>query len=329
MNVVWMSGAGGFVGRHLAERLLQDGCRVICLLRSEGAAASELRKLGAEIVLGDLLEPEGFRESLAGVDRIFHLAAAYRDGGTSRADFMRINVDATGKLLEMAAKSGVGRFIYCSTVGVHGDCKGVPLSESAACVPQEEYGRSKHLAEGLVRIAAAGLGLQMVIIRPVGIYGPGDWRLGKLFVSIARKRFFMIGKGNNRYHLTYIDDLVEAFRLASMVPAAVNQTYIIAGDDVPTIKELCLEIARQLNVSLPSLSIPLWPVYIMALLCEGLCRPLGVSPPLFRRRLDFFSKARWFDTAKAKRELGYQPKVGLQDGVTRAIEWYRMKGVLP
>ncbi len=325
---VWLSGAGGFVGRHLARRLLDEGCRVVCLIRSPGSVAIELQQLGAEIVYGDLLSPESYRDSLAGCDWVFHLAAAYRDGGTDRESFWRVNVQGTGSLLQAAVQAGVKRFVYCSTVGVHGDCAAGPLNEASACAPHEEYGHSKLQAEGLVGKTGAESALETVIIRPVGIYGPGDWRLGKMFTAIARRRFAIIGSGRNRYHMTYIDDLVQAFWLAAKTPAAAGQTYIIGGDEVPTIDELSRLIAGQLGVTLPKFHVPFWPVYALAVLCEGICRPLRVSPPLFRRRLDFFSVSRWFDTGKARRELGYRPLVDLQQGLARTIEWYRQQGFL-
>ncbi len=329
MNHAWVTGAGGFVGRHLALRLLGEGCRVTCLVRSENPGVEELRKAGANIVPGDLENPEKFGKSLEGVDWVFHLAAAYRDGGTSSDSFQRINVNATGALLDLAAGAGIKRFVYCSTVGVHGDCKNKLLDEQAPFAPHEEYGRSKVLAEKLIRRRASDLGLDTVIIRPVGVYGPGDWRLAKLFSGISGRRFFLIGNGRNRYHLTYIDDLVEAFWLAANSPAAAGQTYIIGGEDVPTTAELCREVSRQLNVPLWPLRLPYWPVYLLAWVCESLCRPLGISPPLFRRRLDFFSKSRCFDIGKAKRELGFRAGVSIREGVEKTIEWYRKTGILP
>ena len=326
---VWISGASGFVGRHLAERLLKEGCRVTCLVRKEGATAEKLRRLGAEIVRGDLGQPETFRGSLSAVDWVFHVAAAYRDGGTSRDTFWRVNVEGTRALLDFSSREGVKRFVYCSTVGVHGDNPGRPLNEEDPCLPYEDYGKSKLAAEELVAEAFRQTGLETVILRPVGIYGPGDWRLAKLFASIARKRFVLIGPGRNRYHLTYIDDLVEGFWLCARTAAAAGQTYIIGGGDVPTVAELSREIARQLGHKLPSLHVPFWPVYCLAAGCEAVCRPLGISPPLFRRRLDFFARSRWFDIGKAGRELGYQPRIGLQEGVSRTIEWYRKEGIMP
>lgn len=329
MAHAWVSGAGGFVGRHLALRLLAEGCRVTCLVRSGNPGVDELRAAGAVIVVGDLNQPEGFEESLRGVDWVFHLAAAYRDGGTRSESFRRVNVDATAALLQMSARAGIRRFIYCSTVGVHGDCRGRLLDEEAPFAPHEEYGRSKVSAEKLIRDRMPDLGFEVVIVRPVGVYGPGDWRLKKLFSGIARRRFVMIGKGRNRYQLTYVEDLVQAFWLTATVSSAAGQTYIIGGDDLPTTEELSREISRQLKVPLWPVRLPYGLVYLMALLCEGLCGPLGVSPPLFRRRLDFFSKSRCFDIGKARRELGFQARVPMEEGIRRTIEWYREKGILP
>ena len=121
------------------------------------------------------------------------------------------------------------RLVHCSTVGVHGDIEHPPANEDAPLRPGDVYQRTKVEGERIAREAAARTGLPVTIARPSGIYGPGDRRLLKLFKGVARGRFVVLGSGDIFYHLTYIDDLVEGFRLCGEVPAAANRTYILAG----------------------------------------------------------------------------------------------------
>jgi nucleoside-diphosphate-sugar epimerase len=150
----------------------------------------------------------------------------------------------------------------------------------------------------------------------------------KLFRGVARQRFVILGSGRIFYHLTYIDDLLEGFRLCGTVPAAAGRTYILAGGEVTTLTELVGLIAEEAGVPPPRVRLPVWPVWIAGAICEALCAPLRIEPPLYRRRVDFFTKSRAFDIARARAELGYAPQVGLRDGIRRTLEWYRAAGWL-
>jgi nucleoside-diphosphate-sugar epimerase len=173
----------------------------------------------------------------------------------------------------------------------------------------------------------ARTGIEVTIARPSGIYGPGDRRLLKLFRH-ATRRFPTLGSGKIYYHLTYIDDLVEGFRLCGEHPAAANRTYILAGGEATTLNEVMALIASVAGVRPPTRHVPVWPFWLAGALCEGLCAPLGIEPPLYRRRVDFFTKSRAFDITRARTEIGYAPKVGLRDGITRTLTWYRDHGWL-
>ena len=167
-----------------------------------------------------------------------------------------------------------------------------------------------------------------MIARPTGIYGPGDRRLLKLFRGVARRRFVILGSGRIFYHLTYIDDLVEGFRLCGEVPQAAGRTYILAGGEVTTLDVLVRLIADEAGVAPPSLRLPVWPFWTAGAVCEAVCAPFGIEPPLYRRRVDFFTKSRAFDISRARAELGYAPAVALRDGIRRTLSWYRDKGWL-
>ncbi len=188
------------------------------------------------------------------------------------------------------------------------------------------YQRTKLEGEELARAAGQTAGVEVVVARPTGIYGPGDRRLLKLFRGVARRRFVILGSGRIYYHLTYIDDLVEGFRLCGEVPAAAGRTYILAGGEVTTLNELVARIAKLAGVAPIGVHLPVWPFWLAGAACEAVCAPLGVEPPIYRRRVDFFTKSRAFDITRARQELGFAPAVGLTEGIRRTLEWYRREG---
>jgi nucleoside-diphosphate-sugar epimerase len=230
---------------------------------------------------------------------------------------------AVGDLVEAAAAAGVRRVVHCSTVGVHGDIEHPPADEDAPLRPGDVYQQTKVEGEHRARDAAARSAIELTIARPSGIYGPGDRRLLKLFRGVAQRRFVVLGNGRIFYHLTYIDDLVEGFRLCGEVPGAAGRTYILAGGEVTTLNELVALIADGAGVPPPRVHLPVWPFWMAGAACEAICRPLGIEPPLYRRRVDFFTKSRAFRIDRARRELGFAPAVGLREGIQRTLAWYK------
>jgi len=222
--------------------------------------------------------------------------------------------------------TGVRRVVHCSTVGVHGDIEHPPANEDAPLKPGDVYQETKLIGEALGRAAAARLGVELVVARPTGIYGPGDRRLFKLFGEIARGRFIMLGGGRNFYHVTYVADLCEGFRLCGEVPTAAGRTYILGGGEVTTLGDLVRITAEVAGRRGPRLRLPVWPIWLAGAVCEAACAPLRISPPLYRRRVDFFRKSRAFDISRARHELGYAPQVGVREGIKRTLEWYREQG---
>ena len=322
---VLVTGATGFTGGHLAPYLAAAGDEVRVLVRDPKRAA-ELAASGFKPCEGDLTSEAARRRAVAGVDTVYHLAALYREAGLPAAEYRSVNADAVAALVEAAASAGVRRFVHTSTVGVHGDIEHPPADEDAPFRPGDVYQETKVLAERLAREAAARTGLELVIARPTGIYGPGDRRLFKIFGGIARGRFVMLGRGRNFYHLTYIDDLCAGFRLCGTVAAAVGRAYILGGAEVTTLAEIVRITAEVAGVPPPRWHLPIWPVWLAGAACEAVCAPLRISPPIFRRRVDFFRKSRAFDIGRARRELGYAPAVGVREGIRRTLEWYREHG---
>ncbi len=321
-----VTGATGFTGGHLARRLLADGHQVRALVRP-GANTDALRAAGIEIASGQLTDAADVRRAAAGCDQIYHIAAAFRTAGHPDRYYYDVNVEGTRHVLDAAQAEGCERVIHCSTGGVHGHVEQPPANEDYRFKPGDIYQQSKVAAEALVRDRVAS-GQRVTVFRPAAIYGEGDTRFLKLFRSIARGRFVMVGSGHTRLHMVHVDDLCEGIALCGSRPEAIGQVFILAGPDAPTLNAIAVMIAQVLQVPPPRWQVPVWPVYAAGALCELLCVPLRIDPPLHRRRVSFFTHHREFDISRARRLLGYAPRVTAQQGIERTAAWYRTKGML-
>jgi len=328
---VLVTGATGFTGGHLAQYLAGRGDVVRALVRPKSRLrfdASELPKHGVRAYEGDLADAGSLGRAMEGVEVVYHIAATYREAGQPDSAYRAINVEGTRNVLDVAKAFNVRRVVHCSTGGVHGHIENPPANEDAPFNPGDVYQETKLAAEQLARAFGTSNGFDVVVARPIGIYGPGDKRFLTMFRGLARGRFPMLGNGQPSYHLTYIDDLVEGFRLCGTVAAAKGRTYILAGPRYTTLEQLVQMVATELQVSPPRVHLPVWPFWTAGLLCEMICVPLRVEPPIYRRRVDFYTKSRAFDTTRARTELGYEPKVDLEDGIRRTAGWYRSEGLL-
>ncbi len=322
---VLVTGATGFTGGHLAKRLAAAGDDVRVIVRTPAAAAS-LQQSGIEVVAGDLTNRESLDRACQGVEVVYNIGALYRTAGLPDAAYRAVNAQGVADLVRAAGAAGATRVVHCSTVGVHGDVENPPANEDAPLRPGDVYQVTKVEGEHLAEAAAKDAGIELVIARPSGIYGPGDKRLFKLFGGVARGRFVLLGDGGIFYHLTYVNDLCDGFRLCGTVPVAAGRTYILAGGEVTTLRELITITAEVAGVRPPRLRLPVWPFWVAGAACEAVCAPFGIAPPLYRRRVDFFTKSRAFDISRARAELGFAPAVGLRDGIGRTLEWYRAQG---
>lgn len=321
-----MTGATGFTGGRLAERLRKDGAEVVAWVRP-GSNTQQLTDIGVDVQVVDITDRDAVVREFHEIETVYHIAAAYRSEHVDRDEFQRVNEKAVQYLLEAASEQDISRFVHCSTVGVQGEIKDPPAEETYRVSPGDHYQESKLDGEMIAR-RFAKTGMPVSVVRPVGIYGPGDTRFLKLFRPIARGRFVMIGSGDVLYHMTYIDDLVEGFVLAGTKPEAVGEVFTIAGPEYTTIQELVDSIAEVLEVPPPRWRVPFKPVFWASVVCDQVCRRIGVSPPLYPRRVEFFELDRAFSIAKARRLLGYEPKVSLRDGLARTAAWYSEQGLL-
>jgi nucleoside-diphosphate-sugar epimerase len=326
--ITLVTGATGFTGSYLVRSLLRQGQRVRVIARSTARAHSRL-PAGIEVVEGEITDPAAVSRAVKGSQVIYHLAAAYREAKHSSQYYWDVNVEGTRLLLNAARATGVQRFVHCSTVGVLSHIADPPADELHPHQPADVYQRTKSEAEKLAISAHQQLGVPVAVARPTAIYGPGDTRLLKMFRLIAQGRFVMLGAGDIYYHMVHVDDLVAGLRLLGEHPRAVGEVFILGGERYYKLRAIVELIAREVGVEPPRWQLPAWPFQIAGTVCEKLCVPLGIEPPIYRRRVDFFTKSRAFSIEKARRLLGYTPVIDLEAGIRTTIEWYRAHGHLP
>lgn len=324
-QTILVTGATGFTGGALARALAGDGHTVRALVRP-AHRGEQLAKTDIQTYEGDLTDARSVDRAVEGTDVVYHIAAAYRESLPESA-LHAANVVGTRNVLEAARRYGVKRVVHCSTVGVHGHIDHPPADENAPFRPGDAYQRTKLEGEQLAR-RYIDAGLPGVIFRPVGLYGPGDLRFLKLFRSIRNGTFIMFGDGTPLYQLSYIDDVVRMVRACGEDDRAIGQTYIVCGTPAVTLNELVAKIAQAVHRPSPRWRLPFGLLYGASVVCEKLCAPLGLKPPLYPRRADWFRKHRSFTPAKIQRELGVYPEVDLDEGLARTAAWYAAQYLL-
>jgi len=204
----------------------------------------------------------------------------------------------------------------------------MPSDETAPFHPSDHYQRSKLEAEQRVWAWFRRTGIPTTVVRPAGIYGPGDLRFLKLFRGIQGGYFVMLGSGLIHFHAVFIENLVQGYLRCGTSPAAIGEAFIICDEQHVALNEFMNLVAEALDVPAPRWRAPVWPFYAAGALCEAICVPLKIKPPLHRRRVGFFTHNRAFTSAKAQRLLGYRPGVSLADGLRRTAAWYQAQGYL-
>lgn len=325
-----VTGGTGFIGSHLAEEGRRRGAEVVVLgltgRPEEEANAELLARQGVEVLSGSITDAELCRRAARGATHIFHLAVAMREGGKSDEFFESVNLDGTRCLLEAARTQQVERFVYCSTIGIYGHRAPGITREDSPLAPGNIYERTKVSAERLVRDFAEHCGVPSVTLRPADVYGPRDQRLLKLFKGITRGRFPLFGSGSGRRHMIYVDDVVSAFFKACERDQALGEGLIVAGPSACTLRQLIDEIQAATGSKRYGVRLPLAPMLGIAAVVEDVSAKLGVDPPIYRRRMDFFHSDSEFDTSRARRVLDWEPRVDLREGIRRTFEDYRRSG---
>jgi nucleoside-diphosphate-sugar epimerase len=313
----FITGASGFIGGHLAERLVRQGWTV----RGFDVRARKPEDKNVETVTGDIRDAGLLRNVLPGTDVLFHLASALGFSQIGDEEFYAINAEGTRTVLAAAEVSGVRRIVHFSSAGVLGHVNDELANESYPLNPQDIYDRSKLEGEKIA-VAAARSGQNVSVVRPGWVYGPGDRRTFKLIRAIARGRFILVGRGRALQTPVYIDDII-AGALLCAEKGRPGEIYHLGGPEILPVKQIAKTIAAAAGSRIPRLSLPVGPVKVAAWTLGGLFSLFGKEAPLNPSRLAFFVRAKPLDIRKAVRELGYSPEWRLEKGMASAIAWYR------
>ena len=317
---VLVTGATGFIGPHLVERLVGAGERVAALVRPD-TDASRVLALGVEVIRGDVRDPLAVRRAVAGRRIVYHLARSLR--GSGPRVLTTVNGEGTANIARAAAAGGVERIVHAGSVSVYGHVvPGVVLTEDSPLHPDSAYGHSKLFGER----ALLGEGsAPAVIARISAVLGPGAraWRV--TFGSIEARRFRMIGDGDNRLHLVDVADVVDGLVLCGATPGIEGRIYNLGGPEPIRMRDMVRLIAREVGVEgAGPRALPAAPFRLYHRLSDVASRIAGMDFPR-AAGVAFLLTDRVLDISRARRELGYAPRVGPSEAIRRTAEWLRQR----
>lgn len=323
---VLVTGATGFTGSVLVRKLAAMDVDIVAIVRPT-SNIEPFRDLDIEWHRGDVVDETIVRHACKGVEYIFHLATPLRESKSPNVSYYNVHVLSTQKLVHSALnQNNFKRFIYVSTIGIHGHVAHPPADENYPTAPGDIYQETKLEGELWIKKFAQQTRLPIVVVRPAGIYGPGDKRLLKIFKWVARGWVPVIGDGNNLLHLIHVDDLTDFMLMVGTHPQAVGEVFICGSQEAITFHRMIDIIGDCYKTPIRLIRFPAAPLFLIGDFCERLCRPFGIEPPVYRRRLAFYTKDRSFNTAKMRNLLGFFPRHGDEEGLRELAQWYLDQG---
>ncbi|UCD63728.1 MAG: NAD-dependent epimerase/dehydratase family protein [Candidatus Zixiibacteriota bacterium] len=324
-KTILVTGATGLIGSYVTERLLQEGGTVRAYVRHAPKAQS-LESLGAEIVVGDIADQSSVSRAVKGCQLVFHFAGVIGNKFKPRSYFDAVNVEGTRIVAEAASEEGIDGFVHTSTVGVYGLNAKADTDERSPHVPSRDpYCDTKLQAERIVRDLFHRRHLPCVIVQPSAVYGPGDETWTLYPIELMRTgRMVLVSGGRGLIQPIYITDLVDGILLAARHGRA-GESYILSGSEVVTIREFFGYYAGLLNRgSIPS--VPGWLALGLATLFECVSGVIHKPMPFTRCAVRGTMMHATYNIDKAVRELGFNPKMRLEQGMACVDEWLKDLG---
>ncbi|MFC1622362.1 NAD-dependent epimerase/dehydratase family protein [Patescibacteria group bacterium] len=336
MNKVLVTGGTGFIGSHLVETLLKQNRKVrVLALRSpsnpiELENEEILRKKGCEIVYGDLLDKESLVAAVEDVDTVFHLAGISRPMKIGPRQYYGANVVGTKNLLESIRAKSIKRFVHVSTVSVLGvSPNGHPLREDEFQYESMYYAQSKREGEYVALQYFYEYKIPVVVIRPCLVYGPRCLVRLIMFKYVKLGLFPLFNDGQALMEFAYVDNVVNSLLLAEQKENILGEVFNITDGRPYKIGTVLKIIATQLGVRAPFIKISVPVGKFLGYVSEIISTFLGIYPPFSSTAADWMSRdVNVYDCTKAKKVLGYKPKVSLEEGIKKSIEWYKSKKLL-
>ena len=328
-DVVLVTGATGFTGVHLVKTLCDAGVKVRAIAR-KSSNRDELEHLPIDWIIGDVFDKETIDKAMDGVTVVFHVAAAYREASISDNVYWKVHVQSTQLLAQAALNQPNFRcFVHTSTIGVHGHIEQPPADENYRFSPGDQYQTTKVEAENWIRQFADENQLPVTVVRPAAIYGPGDRRLLKIFKMAKLPVCPLLGlKSKGLYHLIHVRDLVDFMCFVVGAEHTRGEIYICGSDEAISTRDMVTTIGKHLGKPPRFLKLPVTPFFLLGDICEFICKPFGIEPPIYRRRVAFFTKDRSFDTSKLREHAGFQCQYDNTRGLKELTDWYNNEGWL-
>ena len=329
-----VTGATGYIGSHIVERLLEQGHEVRALARKT-SDLSHLKTTGAEIVFGDIEDYDGLVSAVDGIDVVFHAAARVMPGWGKWEDFERETVKGTENMLEASAEAGISRFVYISSSTVLGEASygETPADEFAA--PELTtfkydtfYDHAKLQGEKLSLDYHKQGKLPVTIVRPSMVYGPGwDLLCDRCYRQFSPPIVVWPGRSNPRTAIVYVTDVADCIILAATSDKAVGEIYNIAPTEVIWFRDWADAFMLAMGGRKYQTSIPYSVAYFWCALMEGWARLRQQKdiPYLTRSGIRFLKQGMHIDGSKARKELGWEPKVSLEEGTRLYVQWRRQQ----
>ena len=325
---ILVTGATGFLGSALVTELVKQQQPVRVLVRNERKAREQFGE-AVTIIEGEITDTEQVRKAVDGATTIYHLVGHLYHPSVPTELYRRTHVEGTRIILEACkGQSQLERFMHCSTTGVHGVTGKTPAAEDAPYAPTNPYEATKLEGEQLALKAHKEWGLPVSVARPGLVYGPGDLHLLGFFTSIKKGRPCLIDGGRSMLHPIYIDDMTTAFLLCAERPEAIGHSYNIAGDHPVSMRELSTAIAHSMGRELPKGDIPLSLANLASDVFSLIPGFQGERAPLTRSRVKFLTNSRVYSIERARHDLGFAPRVGLDEGMRQTALWYQKHGYL-
>jgi dihydroflavonol-4-reductase len=328
---ILLTGITGFLGTHLANELLKTKRYDLIGTSRNTTKAAIFEQQGIEMRPIDLLKPDTLKNCTKDVNVVVHLAALMRFHDPWEPLYAH-NVKATQLIAQDALRNGVQHFIYGSSTEAIGPVQTVPGDETSPYHPNYDYGKTKQIAEQWLQEQQHTTGLPLTILRPTGIYGPGDMYVTLSTVrAVAHKKLRVLpGKGDTYIHFTYVNDITQGFLKTIEQPKqSLGETFILASDHYTTYKEMFTILAHLLNVPPPKYSIPMALAKAYLAIVQWKNTRKGIDDFVMHTSLvDTMKTNRAYSNVKAKKILGFSPRYTYQKGMKKTIDWYREKNLL-
>lgn len=318
-----VTGATGFIGSHIAERLKKEGEEVTALVRKT-SNTKFLSSIGVKFVYGDINDPASLKNAVKGMDVVYH-SAALADEWISPKEARRVNVEGTRNLLDAAKEAGIKRFVFVSSLAVlgmrdhHGTPADAPYHKSG-----DSYIDTKIDSEQLAMDYFRKYGLPVTVVRPGFVFGPRDNKLiPRISDRLGKKQFMFVGSGKNKINAVYVENLTDAIISAARAQNAVGQKYNVTNDSNMTLEGLIFKIVDIWKFERPKKHIPKFLAYLVCHVLTAIARMTKAKEPPYitKTRIKFLCLNLDFDIAKTRNDLGYVPRISIEEGLKRTKEW--------